>query len=303
MAEIATADNLRAPFAYQGGKSRVAHLVWERLGNPATYLEPFFGSGAVLLNRPTPGNHEVVNDMDCSLVNFWRGVKYHAREVAFLAAGYPCDEITTHARHKWLHDGVPELKKKLLEDPEFCDAERAAWWMWGISHWLGPTWMSERGVKSRQIPKIALRGGIHCYTEDEALILMTALQERLKRTSICTGDWKRICTDSFILGKPTGVFLDPPYAEGEFFYAETNGKTDGAKVTDEVVAWATEKGDLPHMRIAVCGYEGTLKFPSTWQELAWSAGKGFSYEGNENRHKERIWFSPHCLRDLGGFDL
>jgi len=304
MADIASAENLRTPFAYPGGKGKVASLVWERFGDPATYIEPFFGSGAVLLQRPTVGRHEIVNDLDCNLANFWRAVKYAPDRLAEISTGYPPDEITLHARHRWLYEGTPALKAAMIEDVEAHDVERAAWWLWGISMWLGPTWMNPRGVKSRQIPKIALRGGIHCYTQLEAQILMRELSSRFQRTAVCTGDWSRICTDSFLSGKPTAVFLDPPYAEGEFFYAETEGATEGKKVTDEVVTWAIEKGESPNVRIAFCGYAGTAKFPDSWVEIPWTAGKGFSYEGNENRFKERIWFSPHCLKPVtGGFDL
>ena len=42
---------LKAPFPYFGGKSTIAHLVWERFGRVNNYVEPFFGSGAVLLKR------------------------------------------------------------------------------------------------------------------------------------------------------------------------------------------------------------------------------------------------------------
>lgn len=55
----------RSPYPYFGGKSKVAARVWERLGNPANYVEPFFGSGAVLLARPDPewrGAVETVSD-------------------------------------------------------------------------------------------------------------------------------------------------------------------------------------------------------------------------------------------------
>ena len=34
---------LKAPFPWFGGKSRVAHLVWQRFGDVANYVEPFFG--------------------------------------------------------------------------------------------------------------------------------------------------------------------------------------------------------------------------------------------------------------------
>lgn len=43
---------LAAPFPYFGGKARIADRVWQALGKVDHYLEPFFGSGAVLLRRP-----------------------------------------------------------------------------------------------------------------------------------------------------------------------------------------------------------------------------------------------------------
>jgi DNA adenine methylase len=69
---------LKAPFPWFGGKSRVADLVWERFGDPVNYVEPFFGSGAVLLGRPTPARTETVNDLDCFIANFWRAVQKRA---------------------------------------------------------------------------------------------------------------------------------------------------------------------------------------------------------------------------------
>ena len=60
---------LTAPFPWFGGKSRVADIVWDRFGDVANYVEPFFGSGAVLLARPHPPRIETVNDLDCMVAN------------------------------------------------------------------------------------------------------------------------------------------------------------------------------------------------------------------------------------------
>lgn len=43
-----------APFPWFGGKSQVASIVWDRFGDVLNYIEPFFGSGAVLLGRLWP---------------------------------------------------------------------------------------------------------------------------------------------------------------------------------------------------------------------------------------------------------
>lgn len=55
----------------------------------------------------------------------------------------------------------------------------------------------------------------------------------------------------------------------------------------------------PKLRIALCGYEGDYDLPSDWDCVAWKAHGGYgsqNHNGNENPHRERIWFSPHCLR-------
>ena len=62
----------KAPFPYFGGKSTIAHKIWQYLGQPKHYIEPFFGSGAVLLLRPdyNPTVHiETVNDKDGFIAN------------------------------------------------------------------------------------------------------------------------------------------------------------------------------------------------------------------------------------------
>ena len=82
---IATAMDwkpLAAPFPYFGGKRKAAPLIWPRFGDDCTnYVEPFFGSGAVLLSRP-PGFRgvETVNDLDCYLANFWRALQHDLLE-------------------------------------------------------------------------------------------------------------------------------------------------------------------------------------------------------------------------------
>ena len=38
--------------------------------------------------------------------------------------------------------------------------------------------------------------------------------------------------------------------------------------------------------------------PESWHEVGWSARAAYKSsrgDQNGNRHKERIWFSPHCL--------
>jgi hypothetical protein len=50
-------ERAKTPFPYIGGKTRVAPEIWRRFGDVKNYVEPFFGGGAVLLNRPGLGSN------------------------------------------------------------------------------------------------------------------------------------------------------------------------------------------------------------------------------------------------------
>lgn len=132
---------LKAPFPWFGGKSRVAHLVWNAFGDTANYVEPFAGSLAVLLGRPHAPRIETVNDLDCYLANFWRAVQYAPEEVARWA-DWPVNEIDLHARHRWLV-AQSEFRERMRGDPEYFDARVAGWWVWGICQWIGGGWCAE----------------------------------------------------------------------------------------------------------------------------------------------------------------
>lgn len=136
---------LRAPFPWFGGKSRVAPLVWERFGDVRNYVEPFAGSLAVLLGRPTPAKVETVNDLECYLANFWRALAADPEQVAHYA-DWPVNEADLHARHRWLVVHGAARVAKLRTDPEYFDAKVAGWWVWGQCLWIGSGWCKPVGA-------------------------------------------------------------------------------------------------------------------------------------------------------------
>ena len=148
--------NLRAPFPWFGGKSLVADLVWRYFGDVPNYVEPFFGSGAVLWARPTSARTETVNDKDCYLANFWRAVQQDPEQVAYYADG-PVNEADLHARHRWLVD-QHDFRNRMMSDPFYFDARIAGWWVWGISQWIGSGWCSRPEWVGRTLPGRASRG-------------------------------------------------------------------------------------------------------------------------------------------------
>lgn len=321
-------ESLKAPFPWFGGKSRVANVVWERFGDVPNYVEPFFGSGAVLLSRPHDPKIETINDKDGFVANFWRAVKTDPSVVAD-HADWPVNENDLHARHAWLVERRDELTARLEGDPEYYDAKIAGWWVWGICSWIGGGWCSGngpwsvvdqklvksagRGIKrsrphlmgagqgiNRGLPHLGSAGrginrvniGLHQWLD--------ALADRLRNVRVCCGDWSRLCGPSPTFKNGiTGVFLDPPYsAEAERSECYS---VDDFSIAHEVRDWCLDNGRNKLLRIALCGYEGEHDALESagWRIVAWKAHGGYGVQGNgrgrDNASRERIWFSPNCL--------
>lgn len=153
--------DLRAPFPWNGGKSREADTVWRAFGpDVANYVEPFCATCATLLGRPGgAGKIETVNDIDGGIVNFWRAVKSVPDEVAGWC-DWPVSELDLHARHAWLVGRLEEMAEQLRADMDYFDAKVAGLWVWGICQWIGTGWCG--GVKrGRPRPNLNSGQGVH----------------------------------------------------------------------------------------------------------------------------------------------
>ena len=151
-------------FQWFGGKARVADTVWAAFGDVDSYVEPFFGSGAMLFLRPDPRGErtETVNDYDGFVANFWRAVKAD-REAVASYCDWPCNEVDLTSRHAWLVRQAAAHKEKMLADPEYFDAKIAGWWCWGQCWWIGGGWCSGDGpwsVVDGVLTKVTGSGGV-----------------------------------------------------------------------------------------------------------------------------------------------
>ncbi len=368
-----TPPRLKAPFPWFGGKSRAADLIWPRLGDVPNYVEPFAGSLAVLLARPHAPSNEIVNDLDCYVANAWRAVKFASEDVAAYC-DWPVNEADLHSRHQWIQNRV-EFRERMKVDPEHYDARIAAFWIWGLSCWIGdafcrpkcgstPHLSGAKGVArkvphltggqvvARKVPCLANAAkGVHWVLhgrtarlgglvsgEDMAQAMGSLgdengagrgaasaltpwerrgaesavsssknqrislvdwfgqLEDRLRFTKVCCGDWARVLTKASTYGQGlTGVLLDPPYDAGDS-HDDVYGELSRG-VSGKVREWAIANGENELLRIALCGYEGEHDMPPGWTVVAWKASGGYGNhrEDNENAARERIWFSPNCL--------
>ena len=303
------------------------------MGDVDSYIEPFAGSLAVLLARPHGAQCETVNDADAYLCNFWRALAADPDEVARWCDG-PVNETDLLARHIWLVNAGKKRIEQMEADPDFYDAKVAGWWVYGINLWIGSGWCvgngpwgivdgkvqknggeggqwrkrphlgnEGRGV-NRQLPHLGDEGQGEPQTP--LTQYFQQLAARLRKVRVCCGDWSRVVTNGAMsYGASVGVFLDPPYL-GDVRTADLY-RVDNHDIANEVREWAIANGDDKRLRICLCGYEEehAAAMPDTWRKIAWTGNKCYGTtaaaesesKGNQNRHNERLWFSPGCLDD------
>ncbi|MEN2765748.1 DNA adenine methylase [Ornithinibacillus xuwenensis] len=96
---------------YVGSKWNMAKWIIQQMPEHNVYLEPFFGSGAVLFNKPAVGI-ETVNDIDGNIVNLFKVIRENPTELAQAV------EFTPYSREEYY------LSFDLLKQ-ELSDVERA----------------------------------------------------------------------------------------------------------------------------------------------------------------------------------
>lgn len=217
-----------------------------------------------------------------------------------------------HATANWrnpTHQKLPHLAVK----SDGAVAERG---VHSAANWRTlPHLSSEQGV---HLPSLGNDRGVHGLSAQPGTFLYALkllespeappcfewfrqLALRLRRVRVACGDFERVLGRS-ILGKgknvggrrPCAVLLDPPYLEelrARGLYSE-----EDEQVSARARNWALANGNDPDLRIALCGLEGEHEMPKDWPVYAWKGVRGYSKEENQNRTKERIWFSPHCLK-------
>jgi DNA adenine methylase len=305
---------LSAPFPWFGGKSRAAAAVWDRFTDVDSYVEPFFGSGAVLLGRPDVNGYETINDADGFVANFWRAVSADPVAVA-TGALCPINEVDLTARHLWLNEHRAYVTARLMADPHFYDPVVASWWLWGICAWIGDGWCTpddgpwcawegaltydrKRLLPGAHVrkkrPELSRFRGIHRDNVDvEAW--MVELAQRFARVRVCCGDWKRVVTDAAAQPRSwskVGIFLDPPYASDRYagLYA-----VDSGSVAYDVNAWCASAP--AHWKICIAGL-GDEHDNLGWERAEWRQQGGYgnlgSGLGRANSQREVLWFSPAC---------
>jgi site-specific DNA-adenine methylase len=296
-------SEFRTMFGYYGNKRKAVdqngdYRIWERLGDPELYVEPFSGTASVLFGRPTvlrepeqelPPAHrrEIINDFSPFVANFMRSMRAEPDKVAdnyFRRVSLPVMPRWEAGQQVklFLKSGEERLRSN-LQDLDYYDITAAAQFLYINENSLRQAGMKGNGrptlQRGRVRPNVFILDALGWGSSANTRL---ALSRRLRDVEITCRDWYEVVAD---LDRPATIFLDPPYRIESGVNPEIYDY-HRPELAIEVATWAI--ANAHRHRIAIAGYEGDYEgIPSTWEKLSWKS------DGGRGRADwERIWFSP-----------
>ena len=131
---------IKTPVSWLGNKTSILHILYSLFPvSYGRYIEPFGGSGAVLLGKPVPDKFEIYNDYNANLVNLFRCMRDRPlefiRELGFLNLNARDDFVAL--KHFFKHEEFTDefLHQELeltsillpeLQAAELCELYRKA---------------------------------------------------------------------------------------------------------------------------------------------------------------------------------
>lgn len=183
---------MRSPLSYYGGKARLAPWIVSLLGPHRCYIEPFFGSGAVLFAKPKCP-HEIINDLDGNVVNYFRVLRDRPTELRAVC------ELTPYARD--------EFKAAKLDGQDLDELERARrYWVRSSQAFNQAATETSRATWATS----SVRGSNMATTVRNALDRFAPAAERLLGCSIESDDACAVI-ERYGHARDTVIYVDPPY--------------------------------------------------------------------------------------------
>lgn len=129
---------MQAILKHPGAKWNLATWIVQHMPPHAHYIEPFAGSAAVFFHKK-PSPHEVINDLDGRIVNFFRVCRDHADDLARLIAFTPWSRAEYDASYEQADDPLEDARRYMVR----------AWQAHGFLTHIKTGWRNN-GVKSLQ---------------------------------------------------------------------------------------------------------------------------------------------------------
>lgn len=187
---------MKSPIKWTGGKAREIKHFEDLIPSYSTYVEPFFGGGALYWHLKP--EYAIINDINEHLINFYFVLKDNYNSLMNVLNGMDFNK-----------DYFDKIVKKLNSKEYDNQIEQAA-----IFYYLNKTAFSGKWRVNSQGKYNNTWGN---YKKPNYKILDNKYSDILHNTSIMNEDYKTVM-NSVKYDKDTFVFLDPPYLDCDAMY-------------------------------------------------------------------------------------
>lgn len=279
----------------------------------STYIEPFAGTACVALNRPEDIKNCYINDADGHIVNVLRSVKFNPDEVIINACHPRSELDMHMMHDYLQNYGEVKLPELLKTSFIACNPTLAGYWVWGCNNWIGEwchkdccikpdtlclgnddlkefdeikgtrrkkpshrnmlterlaTWRNKPSDRNRITERL-----IDSDRYEHVQNLVYAIYHKLRDCRILYGDFERVLTKSYLDSPLTGIFLDPPYLNGDINYGTKSN------VFSRSLKWTLDNYTNKKLRIIFCCQEKDLEgidLPTDLKKEFWTRSVGYA---------------------------
>lgn len=182
---------MRSPVTYYGGKLSLIHRILPLIPKHKSFVEPFFGGGAVFFSKE-PSQSEIINDTNDAVINFYKVLQNNFDELKIKV------DATLYSRATY------KVAMTMYKAPHlFSEIQRAhSFWVLtalGFSGTIGSFSYDKDSSKARTFRNKRLR-----FSKE--------LSKRLETTQIENTDALKVLKSR--MTKDSFAFIDPPYLSG-----------------------------------------------------------------------------------------
>ncbi len=189
---------IKALAPWFGAKRNLAPAIVELLGSHSVYWEPFCGSMAVLMVKPTC-RMETVNDLHGDLINLARVIQDRKN----------CCELYKRLRHVLMCEPLMAEARDHTHEPFETGVDRAYWYF--IDSWIGRNGTAGTGTHNQHFcRRFTANGGSPSVRLISAVKSIPAWRRRLARVCILQTDALKML-ERIDDTKDAALYVDPPY--------------------------------------------------------------------------------------------
>lgn len=106
-------ESARLVLKYPGAKWKLAPWIISQFPEHTTYIEPYFGSGAVFFSKE-PAKYEVINDLDEQVTNLFKVIRNKGKKLAQLIEMTPWSRAEYYEAYELTGDAVEDARRFLV---------------------------------------------------------------------------------------------------------------------------------------------------------------------------------------------